>query len=93
MVQSDDLRKRLARELDQLVDEFCELEKKLGDAFKAQYEHVIQEELEPDDDVYNYIVALMYQKNCSLLVASAAMIAFRYRNPDYEVVFPARTRN
>jgi hypothetical protein len=91
MAQSEDhLRKRLAAELDNLVETFLELEAELGrDAFRAEYERIIDAELRSfGDDIYNYVVVLMDLKKCSRLVASAALVAFRLSNPGYEVVLP-----
>jgi hypothetical protein len=85
--EHDRLRRVLAAELDRLIEEFRNLED------SASYEQLFGNHIELENSDYDFLVAITYEKGCSLAVAAAAMIEWRLLYPEYDVVLEVRTKN
>ena len=92
MRDRDRIRRFLASELDRLVEEFREAESE-NESLAELYDVANREEFMWEDHTFEFIVALTYQKNCSLLVATAAVYAFWLLYPTHDIVLPDVPKN
>jgi hypothetical protein len=92
MGDADRLNLFLQSELDELIDEYREAEESDPKALNEFFQNVLKE-LPRNERVYNFIVALTYRRECSLVVAAASVYTFGLTYPLEDYVLPAGTKN